>query len=51
MVGRRETEPKRLWRVWGVISDLWEKIELTTGTWPRIKGVETLIRDVEIKVP
>ena len=34
-----------------MILDLWEKIGLTARTWPRIKGVETWIRDVEIKVP
>ena len=34
-----------------MLPDLCEKIGLTEGTGPRIKGLETWIRDVEIQVP
>ena len=41
----------KIWRAWGVLPDLCEKIGLTEGTGPRIKGLETWIRDVKIQVP
>ena len=32
VVGKGENIPKRLWRAWGVLPELWEKIRLAAGT-------------------